>query len=60
MKWVVSKKELLLGAVTLKPVCSNCGCEELYVQEPGMMLRLDVCPVCSHQITWRSYLDEHE
>ena len=57
MKWVVNNEGLFPGEVRLTPTCSNCGNQNLYIQEPGKMVRLNECPACNHKITWKSYLE---
>ena len=52
MKLIEVGSALICGDIMFMPVCSSCGCEDLYIQIPGKMFRRNKCPKCGHRINW--------
>lgn len=52
MKLIEDNSGMLPGETCLVPVCSICGCRNLYEQKTGMMKRLKICPSCGHVLNW--------
>lgn len=53
MKLVEDNAGMFPGEGCFVPVCSVCGCRELYKTEPGRMYRLKICPKCGHKLNWK-------
>lgn len=52
MKLVEVSPGFFYGESAFRPVCSECGCENLYIQVPGLMIRRSKCPECNHKLNW--------
>lgn len=52
MKLLEDNSGMFPGESCLVPVCSQCGCRQLYRQVPGAMYRLKNCPKCGHTLNW--------
>lgn len=52
MKLVEDNAGMLPGETGYVPVCSKCGCRQLFRQVPGTMYRLKKCPQCGHTLVW--------
>ena len=52
MKLIEEPEWVIPGELRMYPVCSKCGCDKLYIQKPGMMVRLTKCPNCNHKLNW--------
>lgn len=52
MKLIEDNSGMFPGESSLIPVCSVCGCKNLFKQVPGLLARLKHCPSCNHELDW--------
>lgn len=52
MKLIEDNTGMLPGEMRHVPVCSSCGCRDLFKQVHGTMYRLKKCPQCGHTLNW--------
>ena len=57
MKLIEDSNGMFPSEFYLVPVCSQCGCRQLYKQAPGIMYRLKNCPKCDHILNWNKEKD---
>lgn len=52
MRLIEDNAGMFPGETCHVPVCSKCGCRQLFRQVPGTMYRLKKCPQCGHTLVW--------
>lgn len=52
MKLIEDNSGMFPGETASRPVCSKCGCKQLFRQLPGAMYRMKNCPQCGHTLNW--------
>lgn len=52
MKLIEDNSGMFPGETASRPVCSKCGCKQLFRQVPGAMYRVKKCPQCGYTLNW--------